>query len=193
LHALSRAVRTYGALSARDIKPFAYNYSCELISVGVSVPGDPQPSRPVNLSMCAPAQMGWRKMEHKRECGLYYLAPGVLVVGVTSVARERESLFVCSSPARPPSQEGPGPPFYRCKERVQMYNGGCSYALTCLAGKCLCPVYMPTWMSEKSLSPAYAITWSLEKCLSPVYAITWPSEKCLIPVEAQLAVRLGSC
>jgi hypothetical protein len=29
-------------------------------------------------------------MEHKGECGLYYLAPGVLVVGVTSVARERE-------------------------------------------------------------------------------------------------------
>jgi hypothetical protein len=70
--------------------------------VGVSDPGDPQPSRPVNLSLRAPAQMGWRKMEHKGECGLYYLAPGVLVVGVTtSVARERESLFVCSSPARP--------------------------------------------------------------------------------------------
>jgi hypothetical protein len=63
-------------------------------------------------------------MEHKRKCGLYYLAPGVLVVGVTSVARERESLFVCSSPARPLLQEAPGPPFYRCKERVQMYNGG---------------------------------------------------------------------
>jgi hypothetical protein len=54
----------------------------------------------VNLSLRAPAQMGWRKMEHKGKCGLYYLAPGVLVVGVTSVAREREreSLFVCSSP-----------------------------------------------------------------------------------------------
>jgi hypothetical protein len=46
-----------------------------------------------------------------------------------------------------------------------MYNGVCSYALTCLA----------------------------EKCLSLVYAITWSSEKCLSPVEAQLAVRLGSC
>jgi hypothetical protein len=32
--------------------------------------------------------MGWRKMEHKGKYGLYYLAPGVLVVGVTSVARE---------------------------------------------------------------------------------------------------------
>jgi hypothetical protein len=52
----------------------------------------------------------------------------VLVVGVTSV-REREgvSLFVSSSfPRATLSREGPGPPFYRCKERVQMYNGGCS-------------------------------------------------------------------
>jgi hypothetical protein len=60
-----------------------------------------------------------------------------------------------------------------------MYSGGCNYALTCLAEKCLSPVYMPTWL--------------LEKCLSPTYAITWPSEKCLSPVEEQLAVRLGSC
>jgi hypothetical protein len=45
----------------------------------------------VNLSLCAPAQMGWRKMKHKGESGLYYLAPGVLVVGVTSVAKEGES------------------------------------------------------------------------------------------------------
>jgi hypothetical protein len=131
--------------------------------------------------------MGWRKMEHKGECGLYYLAPGVLAVGVTSVARERERerereracSFARPLPPQPLSQEGPGPPFYRCKERVQMYNGGCSYALTCLAEKCLSPVYMPTWLSEK--------------CLSPMYTIMWPLEKCLIPIEAQLAVRLGSC
>jgi hypothetical protein len=91
---------------------------------------------------------------------------GVLVVGVTSIrARERVSLFVCSSLHATRSQEGPGPPFYRCKERVQVYNGGCSYALTCLAERCLSPVYMPTW----------------------------PSEKCLSPVEAQLAVWLRSC
>ena len=91
----------------------------------------------------------------------------------------RVRLFVCSSLCATLPQEGPGPPFYRCKERVQVYNGGCSYALTCLAERCLSPVYMPTWLSEK--------------CLSPAYAITWPSEKCLSPVEAQLAVRLGSC
>jgi hypothetical protein len=49
----------------------------------------------------------------------------MLVVGVTSVVREREPvrlLVPCATP--PPPQEGPGPPFYRCKERVQMYNGG---------------------------------------------------------------------
>jgi hypothetical protein len=133
----------------------------------------------VNLSLRAPAQMGWRKMEHKGECGLYYLALGVLVVGVTSVARERERVSHRSRHLPTRGQEGPGPPFYRCKERVQMYNGGCSYALMCLAEKCLSPMYMPTWLSEK--------------CLSPAYVITWPSEKCLSPVEAQLAVRLGSC
>jgi hypothetical protein len=104
--------------------------------------------------------MGWRKMEHKGKRSLYYLvAP--------------------APPPPPPPQEGPGPPFNRCKERVQMYNGGRSYALTCLAEKCMGPVYMPTWLSEK--------------CLSPAYTITWPSEKCLSPVEAQLGVRLGSC
>jgi hypothetical protein len=29
--------------------------------------------------------------------------------------------------------ESPGPSFYRCKERAQVYNGGCSNVLTCLA------------------------------------------------------------
>jgi hypothetical protein len=70
--------------------------------VGVSDPGDPQRSRPVNLSLRAPAQMGWRKMEHKGKCGLYYLAPGVLVVGVTSVARERERACSFARPPRDP-------------------------------------------------------------------------------------------
>jgi hypothetical protein len=58
--------------------------------------------------------------------------------------REEESWFVSPpSPPRenpPPSREGPGPPFYSCKERVQMYNEGCSNALMCLAEKCLSPM-----------------------------------------------------
>jgi hypothetical protein len=53
------------------------------------------------------------------------LQGGVLVVGVTSVReRERVSLFVSSFPRVTLLHEGPGPPFYRCKERVQMYSGG---------------------------------------------------------------------
>jgi hypothetical protein len=34
--------------------------------------------------------------------------------------REAELSF----PRATPLQEGPGPPFYRYKERIQMYNGG---------------------------------------------------------------------
>jgi hypothetical protein len=44
---------------------------------------------------------------------------GALAVGVTSVCEgERESH------ATTLSYEGPGPSFYRCKERVQVYKGG---------------------------------------------------------------------
>jgi hypothetical protein len=48
-----------------------------------------------------------------------------LIVGVTN-AREGEgvSLFVSPSSRATLSHEGPGPSFYRCKERVQVYNGG---------------------------------------------------------------------
>jgi hypothetical protein len=76
--------------------------------------------------------MGWREMEHKggNAARVIPREGGVLVVGVTSVReRERECMFVSSfsratlSPSFPP-QEGPGPPFYRCKERIQMYSGG---------------------------------------------------------------------
>jgi hypothetical protein len=108
-------------------------------------------SQPVNLSLRAPAQMGWREMEHKGKTRLVLSRTGgVLVVGVTSVReRERMSLFVRSSLRATLPQEGLGPPFYRCKERVQVYIGGCSYALTCLVERCLSPVYMPTWLSER--------------------------------------------
>jgi hypothetical protein len=77
----------------------------------------------VNLSPRAIVQMGWRKMEHKGE--MYYLAPGgARSRGYKRRERGREPVRFACFPARPPLQEGPGPPFYRCKERVQMYNGG---------------------------------------------------------------------
>jgi hypothetical protein len=46
--------------------------------------------RLVNLSLCVPAQMGWCEMEHKGRTSLVLSCTRVLVVGVTSVARERE-------------------------------------------------------------------------------------------------------
>jgi hypothetical protein len=63
-----------------------------LPTVGVSDPGDPQPDRPVNLSLRAPAQMGWSKMEHK-----------ACIISHRGAARSRgykrrERVFVC--PAR---------------------------------------------------------------------------------------------
>jgi hypothetical protein len=48
--------------------------------------------------------------------------------------RERETYASARSPARPTfSYESPRPSFYRRKERAQVYNGGCSSVLTCLA------------------------------------------------------------
>jgi hypothetical protein len=45
--------------------------------------------------------------------------------GLQAFARERESMCVSpSSRVATFSYEGPGPSFYRCKERAQVYNGG---------------------------------------------------------------------
>jgi hypothetical protein len=58
----------------------------------------------VNLSLRAPAQMGWRKMEYKGGMRLVLSRTrGVLVVGVTSVAREREHVRLLVPPRDPPS------------------------------------------------------------------------------------------
>jgi hypothetical protein len=69
--------------------------------------------------------MGWRETEHtkgeNRGFVLSCARVGALAVGVTSVRegeRERESR------ATTLPYEGPGPSCYRCKERVQVYNGG---------------------------------------------------------------------
>jgi hypothetical protein len=75
--------------------------------------------------------------------------------------------------------EGFGPSFYRRKERVQVYNGGYSSVLTCLA--------------ERSQSPMYLLTWLSERCWSPVPVASWPSEERLSPIEAQLSGLLDPC
>jgi hypothetical protein len=89
------------------------------------------------LSLRVPAQMGRCKMEHKggENRGSCYPAPRADALAVGGYKRsqgrerererERESLFVSpSSCATTLSSEGPGPSFYRRKERVQVYNGG---------------------------------------------------------------------
>jgi hypothetical protein len=75
----------------------------------------------------AACPMGWREMEHKGEnAARVILRQGdALAVGVTSVREgERASLFVSPSSRATLPHEGPGPSFYRCKERVKVYNGG---------------------------------------------------------------------
>jgi hypothetical protein len=99
-----------------------------------------------------------------------------LAVGVTSASREGErereadTELVRRFPRANPSQGGPGLPFYRGKERVQVYNGGRSYALTCPAVECLSPVYMPTWPLGESLGAVHVMVWPPEERLSPVGA-----------------------
>jgi hypothetical protein len=108
------------------------------------------------LSLRVPTQMGQREMEHKggkRELRLVLsCAQGGCACsrGLQAFAREGESLFVSpSSRAATFSYEGPGPSFYRRKERVQVYNGGCSNVLTCSVERSQSPMYMPTWLSER--------------------------------------------
>jgi hypothetical protein len=91
--------------------------------------------------------MGQREMEHKGENSkgnrdlVLSCAQGGCACsrGLQAFARERErERALCVSPssrAATFSYEGPGPSFYRCKERVQVYNGERSNVLMCLAGR----------------------------------------------------------
>jgi hypothetical protein len=79
--------------------------------------------RRVKMSLRAPAQMGWREMEHKGgNRGSCYPAPrgGCACSRGYKRSRGRER---ARSSARPPTRpphpyEGPGPSFYRSKDRV---------------------------------------------------------------------------
>jgi hypothetical protein len=122
-------------------------------SVGVLTPRVPGPTS--KLSLRAPAQMGRRETEHKEgenRGSVLSCAKGGCACsrGLQAFAREGESLLVSlSSRATTLPYEGPGPSFYRCKERAQVYNGGCSNMLTCPAERSQSPMYMPTWLSER--------------------------------------------
>jgi hypothetical protein len=94
--------------------------------------------------------------------------------------REREPCALARSPARPTFlYESPGPSFYRRKERAQVYNGGCSNVLMCLAKGSQSPKYVPSWLSERF--------WR------PIHVMLWPSEERLSPVEVQLSGLSDPC
>jgi hypothetical protein len=100
--------------------------------------------------------MGRRETEHKEGETAASCCPAprvdALAVGgyKRSRGRERESPSVSpSSRAATSPYKGPRPSFYRCKERAQVYNGGCSNKLTCPAERSQSPMYMPTWLSER--------------------------------------------
>jgi hypothetical protein len=116
----------------------------------------------------------WNIRENKRgnrdSC---YPAPraDALVVGGYKRSRGRESESLSVSPfshATTFSYEGPEPSFYRCKEKAQVYNGGCSNVLTCLAERSQSPMYMPTWLSERCCCPVHVMSWPSEEHLNPV-------------------------
>jgi hypothetical protein len=101
--------------------------------------------------------------------------------GLHAFARERERALRVGpfSRAATFSYESPGPSFYRRKERAQVYNGGCSNVLTCLAERSQSPKYMPSWLSERF--------WR------PVHVMPWPSEERLSLVEVQLSGLSDPC
>jgi hypothetical protein len=118
------------------------------------------------LSLRVPAQMGRRETEHKgeqirRNRGLVLsCAQGGCACsrGLQAFARERALFVGPSSRAATFSYEGPGPSFYRCKERVQVYNRERSNVLTCLAGRSQSPMYMLTWLLERCCCPVHVMS-----------------------------------
>jgi hypothetical protein len=143
------------------------------------------------LSLHVPAQMCRCETEHKggnskgnRGLVLSCAQGGCACSrGLQAFARERErARALCVGPfsrVATFSYESPGPSFYRCKERAQVYNGGCSNVLTCLAKGSQSPMYMPSWLSER--------------CCCPVHVMSWPSEERLSPVEVQLSGLSDPC
>jgi hypothetical protein len=161
---------------------YAKQNKCELLSA-FRPRGVPRPTS--KLSLRVPAQMGRREMEHKGEkgnCGSCYPAPRADALAVGGYKRSRERERACSQSVLSRghlSYEGPRPSFYRCKEKAQVYNGGCSNVLTCLVERSQSPMYMPTWLSER--------------CWCPVHVMSWPSQERSSPVEAQLSGLSGPC
>jgi hypothetical protein len=95
-------------------------------TVGVSTPGGvPGPTSKI-VTMCPSPDGLARDGTQGGKRGSCYPAPGGCARsrGYKRSRGERVSLFVSPSSRASLPHEGPGPSFYRCKERVQVYNGG---------------------------------------------------------------------
>jgi hypothetical protein len=93
--------------------------------VGVSDPGDAQPSRPVNLSLRVPAQMGWRKMEHKGGMRLVLSRTGgARSRGYKCRAREREPVRLLVPPRDLPRWKALDLPFIDARRGSRCTMGG---------------------------------------------------------------------
>jgi hypothetical protein len=95
-------------------------------TVDVSTRGVPGPTSKIVAACPSPDGLARDGTQGWENAARVILRQGdALVVGVTSVREgERASLFVSPSSRVTLPHEGPGPSFYRCKERVQVYNRG---------------------------------------------------------------------
>jgi hypothetical protein len=163
---------------------------CVRLGVGVSTPGGSLDRRVNCRCVSQPRWVGARRNTRGKtvrgNCGLMLsCAQGGCACsrGLQALARERErARALCAGPsscAATFSYEGPRPSFYRCKERVHVYNGERSNVLMCLAEGSQSPMYRPTWLSERF--------WR------PVHVMSWPSEERLSPVGAQPSGLSGPC
>jgi hypothetical protein len=106
----------------RRIKKIIYYDSCRRFDPG----GVPGPTSKIVTACPSPDGLARDGTQGGKMRLMLSCARGdALAVGVKSVREgERVSLFVSPSSRATLSHEGPGPSFYRCKERVQVYNGG---------------------------------------------------------------------
>jgi hypothetical protein len=123
----------------------------------------------------------WNTRGKRDSC---YLAPGGAISRGYKRSRERErvSLFVCSSLRATLPHEGPGPPFYRCKERVQVYNGGCS----------LCANVSGREVPEPCVHANVAVGEVLEPCVCDNMAVGEGHEPCRSTAGGAAGILLTS-
>jgi hypothetical protein len=96
--------------------PLIYKYSCQRF-------GPRGPSTEPTSEFIAACPCPDVLARDRTQGGMYYLAPGVLVVGVTSIARERACLFARPR-ATPPRRKALDLPFIDARRGSICTNGG---------------------------------------------------------------------